>query len=704
MNINSFFLDKLSAGDATRDSGLNKVSPGAYLFSDIMKIYESETASIGNNQSTTIRLAEEILPSSENVIDTTQAEFEKLSQYIDWFVTNSLQPVKISNSTYDIQPALINKKQFLLSSNGLEDFIKGLVQSIEAGNDLNLKSGSENKPSNKFEVGSTSNEEVVIQSLLNFFVNNKSLNFSFKNGSEKIKINLYELPEENIETKLDLDKLTADFTRIDIRSNAAIFGSIVKTGAAEQKMDSIQPPPSEETSADNVVLPKNIQPIFSNRTEQFQLVEPGNNVYKTEVIEIVLKQNNMPAENAAAPFVNLSNVIKDDLSLFQSFPEGPKDSLRRIAIQQEKMETAKQNTGSSSAFPEDEIIINENVASQQKISTNLQNEKPEIFELTKYFEQKAVNRSVGEVKNIVQPKPQLSFTGTAEVFSKPEVVFLKSTINQKTVENKSADDQKITLTTNTETKTVRQAELIKAKAQLEELKNIFTSEQISSKSNTKDDKTKFISDTKSVFDENSRSDKLTVGETQNKTSDKNFSKQKSTENFPQADGFLKNILEQNINRAIDFAGDKIKAAPETKVFQETAKIIKTTEILPEFTKIIQSGEKQSITFQLTPENLGKVKLVVDLVENQINTRIEVENEQIKQFVQSNIDGLKETLRSSGIQLNNVNVSLTNQEQKFSKAFGTRKKTGERISEIEKEKEQTHHPQRLMGYNTYEFLA
>jgi flagellar hook-length control protein FliK len=134
------------------------------------------------------------------------------------------------------------------------------------------------------------------------------------------------------------------------------------------------------------------------------------------------------------------------------------------------------------------------------------------------------------------------------------------------------------------------------------------------------------------------------------------------------------------------------------------KLIKPTEIIQEFSKIIQAGEKQSMTFQLTPENLGKVKLIVDLVGNQINTRIEVENDQVKQFIQSNVEQLKQNLQSSGVHLSNVNVSLAESEQKFTKAFTHRRKMGEKISRIKEGDDTTRRSQKTLGYNTYEFLA
>jgi flagellar hook-length control protein FliK len=179
--------------------------------------------------------------------------------------------------------------------------------------------------------------------------------------------------------------------------------------------------------------------------------------------------------------------------------------------------------------------------------------------------------------------------------------------------------------------------------------------------------------------------------------DKDFQKQKYAE-------IVKNSPVQNSTSTNDFEIEKIKAFTDLKTVTETVKTIKVSEIIPEFSKVIQLNEKQSLTFQLTPDNLGKVKLVVDLVQNQINTRMVVENNQIKQFIQSNVEQLKQSLSSSGIDLNSVNISLANQEQKSNKSYAQRKKLNGKLESINPTDNQPALEKKVMGYNTYEYLV
>lgn len=144
---------------------------------------------------------------------------------------------------------------------------------------------------------------------------------------------------------------------------------------------------------------------------------------------------------------------------------------------------------------------------------------------------------------------------------------------------------------------------------------------------------------------------------------------------------------------------------------DTLKIIKANEVITEISKLLENSnyvrqaDKQSITFQLSPENLGKLTLSIDYVENQLRANIEVENEQIKQFIQGNIEQLKNSLQASGIQLNDVNVSLGNYEQKSLRQANQKKKAYSKSAygQVKIENTKTSSSKKLMGYNTYDFL-
>lgn len=151
------------------------------------------------------------------------------------------------------------------------------------------------------------------------------------------------------------------------------------------------------------------------------------------------------------------------------------------------------------------------------------------------------------------------------------------------------------------------------------------------------------------------------------------------------------------------AGVKEKAGVEVRHYTDTEyKTVKAPEVMKEITNFISKGETKSIVLKIDPENLGKVKVVLDMTDKVVNARIEVENENVKQAVINNIDNLKNTLAQNGVQLNSVNVNLPGYEQKNSKQMQPKKKQDANFSDDEIE-EAKNANNKSWGYNTYEYV-
>lgn len=167
----------------------------------------------------------------------------------------------------------------------------------------------------------------------------------------------------------------------------------------------------------------------------------------------------------------------------------------------------------------------------------------------------------------------------------------------------------------------------------------------------------------------------------------------------------KNLQQFTKNSTIDRV-----EAPKEKVFselhnmQESIRLIKSNEIVKEINKILVRPETQSMTFQITPDELGKIKLVIDLIENRVSAKIEVESEQVRQIVQNNIEQLKSSIQSSGVQVSSLNVSLNYHEQKANKNPNSKKKNAENENNFEIEDAKEDNSRKKMGYSTVEFLA
>ncbi len=143
-----------------------------------------------------------------------------------------------------------------------------------------------------------------------------------------------------------------------------------------------------------------------------------------------------------------------------------------------------------------------------------------------------------------------------------------------------------------------------------------------------------------------------------------------------------------------------------KNMADQMKTIDSSEIVKEISKLASDKDQKNIVLKLVPETLGKVKISLDISNNIIHAHAEVENEAAKSLMQNNLENLKQALSQQGMQLNSLNISLSNhQEQKSNRSYLTKRKSTyaePQIGEID-EKEHTN-VSKHYGYNTYEFLA
>ncbi len=148
----------------------------------------------------------------------------------------------------------------------------------------------------------------------------------------------------------------------------------------------------------------------------------------------------------------------------------------------------------------------------------------------------------------------------------------------------------------------------------------------------------------------------------------------------------------------------VKETRGAQVFHDQPKMIKPSQIINEISSFVQKGDVKSIVLKLTPENLGKVKVEVNMIDKVLHANIEVENENVRQTIQTNFDQLKSSLIQSGITVAGLTISLNNGSEKNTKTFEAKKKTTNYNQEIKSEDKLTIAIPKKMGYNTYEYLV
>jgi len=183
----------------------------------------------------------------------------------------------------------------------------------------------------------------------------------------------------------------------------------------------------------------------------------------------------------------------------------------------------------------------------------------------------------------------------------------------------------------------------------------------------------------------------------------------STPDFSQRDSYPKN---ESQNQQDSFLTPSFEKITESKIIsvnnslgkiEESIKTISVSEIIEEVSKLAESDKEKSIVLKLFPENLGKVKVSLNISEHIVHANFEVENESVRNLIQNNSLNLKNSLMQQGLQLNSMNISLANYEQKTSKSFSPKRKTGyeKPVSKIDEKENQR--ISKSLGYNTYEYL-
>ncbi len=138
--------------------------------------------------------------------------------------------------------------------------------------------------------------------------------------------------------------------------------------------------------------------------------------------------------------------------------------------------------------------------------------------------------------------------------------------------------------------------------------------------------------------------------------------------------------------------------------KENIKSVDKQGMIKELSKLAENKENKKVILQLTPENLGKVKVFMDVSDNNVQINVEVENEAIRNLINSSSTHLRQMFNQNGLQLNSMNVSLSYAEHKPDRNFSPKKKS--LFNSSIKNYSSAIDPKavRRMGYNTYEFLA
>lgn len=112
----------------------------------------------------------------------------------------------------------------------------------------------------------------------------------------------------------------------------------------------------------------------------------------------------------------------------------------------------------------------------------------------------------------------------------------------------------------------------------------------------------------------------------------------------------------------------------------------------------------SVELRLYPEELGRVKIIIDNADNVVSARIEVQSEQARNIILSNLPQLRESLKQEGLNTQNLNVYVSSEEHKGQNGANQKRKNNNNKMTFETEAQTEEVKIKNFGYNTIEYLV
>ncbi|MBU2492266.1 MAG: flagellar hook-length control protein FliK [Bacteroidetes bacterium] len=768
MNFNPLFLQNKTSVDGIHPEKTNKLSGSGYLFSDIINVFMNadETDSVakltqeflGSAQiketngtpvilsllgETALPLAdvsnnlqlkiEDLLPSGlkKKLVKTEGENNNILEKGITVNKTQLAQILETINNLFklgnkNLKSDSKNKDLELTETTELLENNDGVFLIIETADkifNVNIsKQNAGDNLKNDNESGQIENIYKIKFSAINenSLLNSEGNNLLANKGVNNSQLSLLPFPSELAAEKAD----SSLFVKLKVfkyqnpgsenslpdplKNKINIEGSPVKINSENGTKDSqhfqineaaTQNKTNGETVNEEVKIltgegAKNLktEAVIPNSTNQSPVTIEGKIV---EAKQVMQKPNlNSPPEE-----VKTSGKIKSE-QVNVSGQKSNHEKLNDTSVKTTGQEINPEKTASSKTNVAESVNPSKISLKDEKVShEQFKNQKDSLNSEIKNGELKAEGFSKTMIKDILTDNTQ----SKSEVIQENKPELKKEVLDHidETPVNKSKEktDDNNTKEVNpksfekfaAENKENEQLNLKVAKA----VKNITTIKSENTQSQNVDKTVKENTDTK-INKSDDQSGKIQISD----SNEKNYSQ---NENSSKQNEDNKNVPIET-NRVT--TGDvKEKFTLETLTPNSNSdRIVKAAEIMKEISKFIEKQDNSTLTIKISPEELGKVKITMDITEQSVKANIHVENEAVKTIIEKNISELQNQMSKSGIQLTSVNVMLSEGEQKTAKQFANKKKsTGfdtndKNMDEAEKEKV------KMMGYNTVEYLA
>lgn len=434
----------------------------------------------------------------------------------------------------------------------------------------------------------------------------------------------------------------------------------------------------KKNGSNNLVKPK--QGVREKVTVNSETEKPSN-VIKNNITHNTTLEKELTNTTKVEVNNNSSQLTK---SVKKVIVKNPRTNIS-TTTSENKINTKQVNT-------EEKIIEPKNVKNSENTQKNNSELKSTQSKVVEPSAQQAStpNKDVIEIKDNSGPKLQDAKNEKTNVKIEIPVLTTKNPIEEKIVAEKA--ENKI-ITQPIENQVTAKKVVANKKV------SVKVKSGIKSISDKADSKSNAISN--SAITENNNTNSSNESSNNSFSSSKEIAMPNSALEFK---GNSDNIFSQALNKEgvtlSGVTGDKLSEVED----HSNRKMVKSAEVIKELTKFISKQEKGSLSFDIRPEQLGKMKITLDTTENVIKARIEVESEQAKQLIERNIDKLHQDLSENGLKLNSLNISLGNSKQHKTEQEEMKNKQFDSQDFEQAEESEEKEQKKTLGYNTYEYIA
>lgn len=674
MLLNSLFLPTNAGNASSGLSDSSKMGAAGYLFADIMKVSIDAAPDTSLTNSADSSLGDSAL---------STIDFSQLLTLIQSLIGGQ-QNELIKDSESMLENSIIGGETTI----SLEE-LNSILQTLVMQNNMTIVD-----PATNLIVEGELPSLNEIQNILN---NNKAIMLTVQTGDATVNIDL---------KKIDTSHPSGTVIP-EIQSNIVNdekYSALINIMKDEGNTDAVSPiiEVKQELSNDNLIVQKETAtPKVSFIIHEPQIIDESK-VHNSLIVNQMKSLSNedlqllksINADNTKLNQSEISKLSKSLISEGKTILSEKVISEGKTILSEEILSESKTTSNEiKTAISEVKVIENETPVTEKAILGSNYNEKLELNSETE-VELKPVIKNANTILSSDSIKENVNVSSEGEVnvdevtnnlskenFNKQKIVN-GETVNTE-IENNPVvlEDVKVTIPKETpKQNNINTDPVIKMTTEKVETDNKTESkENLSAQMESEKQSIKTENESKQFnFDERS------VSREQNFKS--NFSFQEDNKKFSE-------ILNEKTQEAF-FA----KSDP--------SRVLRISQIVKELTNVLQTQDRNSITLKLEPEHLGEVKIHLDVKENSVKASIQVENEMVKKVVENNLKELQSSMSRNGIQLESLNISLQNAEQKNAKHSSNKKKHSgvEDETDFIEVVDENNFAHKNLGYNTVEYLA